>query len=91
LPEGRGQRAGLGGDDRAVTPAVGRVLRRSARGQRRELVAGARELGQPGFDLGQAPADQAGHVDARRLAAVTDVQYLPDGIEGEPGGLGRAG
>ena len=66
-----------GGDDRAVAPAVCRVLRRGARGQRRELVAGARELGQPGFDLGQAPGDQAGDVDARWLAAVTDVQHLP--------------
>src|SRR5258708_4263577 len=83
-----GSRRCFGGDDRAVAPAVCRVLRRGAGGQRRELVAGARELGQPGFDLGQAPGDQAGDVDARRLAAVTDVQHLPDGVEGEPGGLG---
>jgi hypothetical protein len=68
----------LGGDDRAVAAAVCRVLRCGACGERRELVAGARELGQPGFDLGQAPGDQAGDVDARRLAAVTDVQHLPD-------------
>jgi hypothetical protein len=40
-----------------------------------------------GLDLGQAPGDQAGNVDARRLAAIADVQDLADVLQGEPGGL----
>ena len=63
-------------------------MRRGAHGQRRQLVAGAAEFGQPGLYLRQAPGDQAGDVDARRLAVVADVQDLPDVLEGEPGGLG---
>src|SRR5258707_5547150 len=77
----------LGGDDRALAPAVCRVLRRAARGQRRELIAGARELGQPGLDFGEAPGDQAGDVHARRLSAVADVHYLADVLQREPGRL----
>jgi hypothetical protein len=37
-------------EHRAVAVAVGRVLRRSAHGQRRQLVAGAGQLGQPAAD-----------------------------------------
>ena len=77
-----------GVDDRAVAPAIGRVLRRGPPGQRGQLVPGTGKLGQPGLDLGQPPGDQAGDVDAGRLAAVADVQHLADGLEGEPGGLG---
>src|SRR5260370_23669618 len=77
----------LGGDDRAVAPAVCRVLRRAARGQRRELTAGARELGQPGLDFGEPPDDQAGDVHARRLAAAAEGHYLADVLQREPGRL----
>ena len=77
-----------GVDDRAVAPAIGRVLRRGASGQCRQLVPGPDELDQPGLDLGQPPGDQAGDVNTRRLAAVADAQHLADRIQGEPGGLG---
>jgi hypothetical protein len=52
-------------EHRAIAAAVSRVLRRGAR---RQLIAGADKLSQPGLHLGQAPGDQAGDVDARRLA-----------------------
>ena len=68
--------------------AVGRILGRGASGERRQLVAGAGQLGQPGLRLGQAAGDQAGDVHARRLAVIADVQDLPDVLQGEPGGLG---
>ena len=77
-----------GVDDRAVAPAIGRVLRRGASGQCRQLVPGPDELDQPGLDLGQPPGDQAGDVDAGRLAAAAAGVPLVDGLEGEPGGLG---
>jgi hypothetical protein len=76
---------GSADEDRTVALAVGRVLRCDARGQGRQLVAGASELGQHGLNFTRALGDQAGHVDAGRLAAVTDVKDLPDLLEGEPG------
>jgi len=49
-------------NDRAVALAVGRVLRRGACGKDHQLVAGAGQLGQPGFHL------------ARRLAAHAELR-----------------
>ena len=62
-------------------------LERGDARKRGQLVTGAGELGQAGLHLGEPPGDQAGDVNARRLAAVADVQELPV-LEGEPGGLG---
>src|SRR5260370_27036069 len=62
------------GDDRAVAAAVSRVLRRGAHRQRRQLVAGPGELGQPGLHLGQPAGDQLRDADAGRLAAVADAE-----------------
>lgn len=75
-------------EDRAVAAAVGRVLRRGARGEYRELVAGAGEFGQPGLHLTQALGEEFGDVAAGRLAAAADVQDLADVFKCEPGGLG---
>src|SRR5215472_14499222 len=88
--EGQGQHAAGASavDDRAVALAVGRVLRRGALGQCRQLTEGTGEFGQPRLDLGHPLGDQAGDVSARRLAAVADVKDLADVLEGEPGGLG---
>ena len=77
-----------GVDDRAVAPAIGRVLRRGSCGQDHQLVAGAGQLGQPGLYLAEPLGDQAGDVDAGRLAAAAAGVPLVDGLEGEPGGLG---
>jgi len=72
-----------GGDQRDSEPN----LERGDARKRGQLVTGAGELGQAGLHLGEPPGDQAGDVNARRLAAVADVQELPV-LEGEPGGLG---
>ena len=75
-------------EDRAVALTVGRVLRRGALGQCRQLTKGAGEFGQPGLDLGPPLGYKARDVDARWLAAVANVKDLADVLKGEPGGLG---
>ena len=61
-------------EDRAVALAVGRVLRRGALGQCRQLAKGAGEFGQPALDLGHTLGYKARDVDARWLAAVANVK-----------------